>query len=363
MVRLAIRRDGDGQEWLRDVRLRPYHLPLTEIRATLAALAIPAAFLVYDPDLGWAPRPYAASRDGQRRVDGGGIRTDRETALAAPPGVLRIALFGDSFTFGDEVGQDETWGVALERALAARGVASEVLNFGVNAYGTDQAFLRWRRVGRAYHPAVVVLGFQPEDVLRNLNVFRPFYFAGSEVPLSKPRFVERDGVLAAVNVPTVPPDRLLDVLTGSEGDALLRHERYGAAYARPWWMHGKAAALLATALADARANPFVLTDEARDLTARIVATFADEVHADGAAFVIVHLPRREDLATMRGGSAPWYGDLLDDLRSHHVVVRPEDTITRIDDTLFAPRGHYAPELNRLVGAALVAPVLQAAGKR
>ena len=91
-----------------------------------------------------------------------------------------------------------------------------------------------------------MLGFQPEDVLRNLNVFRPFYFAGSEVPLSKPRFVERDGVLAAVNVPTVPPDRLLDVLTGSEGDALLRHERYGAAYARPWWMHGKAAALLAS---------------------------------------------------------------------------------------------------------------------
>ncbi len=112
-----------------------------------------------------------------------------------------------------------------------------------------------RSVAR-YHPAVVVLGFQPEDVLRNLNVFRPFYFAGSEVPLSKPRFVERDGVLAAVNVPTVPPDRLLDVLTGSEGEALLAYERYVAPTHGPGGCTCKAAALLATALADAP-NPFL----------------------------------------------------------------------------------------------------------
>src|SRR5690348_16745610 len=144
VLHFAVRRDEDGQEWLREVRLRPYRLPLRHIDETLAHLEHGTCFLAYDPDLGWAPRPGARSADGLQRVDAGGIRRDGETALAPPPGVLRVALFGDSFTFGDEVALGETWGAALERGIAARGIEAEVLNFGVNAYGIDQAFLRWQ---------------------------------------------------------------------------------------------------------------------------------------------------------------------------------------------------------------------------
>ncbi len=363
LVRSLVRRDADGQEWMRDVRLRPYRLPLAQIRATLAALAGPEAFLTYDPEVGWKPRPGARSRDGLRRVDGAGIRTDVETAPAAASHVLRIALFGDSFTFGDEVGQDHTWGAALRETLATRGTPAEVLNFGVNAYGIDQAYLRWRTAGRLYQPAVVVLGFQAEDVLRNLNVFRPFYFMNSEVPLSKPRFVARDGVLTTVNVPTIPPERLPAVLAAIDDEPLLAYERYFAAHASHWWMQSKAAALVATALAGTRSNPWVLTDEAHDLAARIVAAFAADVHAAGAAFVIVHLPRREDFTTMRSGAPLWYADLLRTLDARHAVVHPEATIAHPDDTMFAPHGHYAPALNRMIGATLADPVLRAAERR
>jgi hypothetical protein len=363
LVRVFVRRDADGQEWVRTLRLRPYRLPLGQIGETLAHLQEGTSFLAYDSGLGWAPRPGARSPDGMSRVDLGGIRSDGETPLAPRPGVLRIAIFGDSFTFGDEVRQDETWGAALERALAARGVAAEVLNFGVNAYGMDQAYLRWRACGQSYHPAVVLLGFQPEDVLRNLNVFRPLYFMGSEVPLSKPRFIVRDGALTTVNVPAILPDRMLGALAAIAAEPLLEHERFFTAFEHRWWMRNKTAALVATLLADVWTSPFHLDDEAHDLAKRIVAAFAHDVHAPGAAFLIVHLPRREDLATLHASGALWYGDLLRELDQRHTVAHPETAITRLDDSMFAPRGHYAPALNRLVGEALVEPVLRAAQAR
>jgi hypothetical protein len=359
-LRVAVRRDEDGQEWLRDIRLRPYQLPLRQIGETLEHLEHGTSFLAYDPEVGWVPRPGARSKDGLHRVDAGGIRTDGETAVVPPPGVLRIAIFGDSFTFGDEVALADTWGAALERGLAARGVPAEVLNFGVNAYGTDQAYLRWQRSGRRYQPAVVVLGFQPENVLRNLNVFRPLYFMGSEVPLSKPRFVVRDDALAIVNQPTVPLDRLRTALAAIPAEPTFAYERFFAPHGSPWWLRTPMAATLATLVADARSDPFHLSDEAHDLANRIVAAFAADVHAAGAAFVIVHLPRRDDLRTLAAHRPLWYGPLLRDLDTRHTVVRPEGAMPPDDDALYAPRGHYVGRLNEIVAAALVDPVLRAA---
>ena len=357
-LRFAVRRDEDGQEWLRDIRLRPYQLPLRDIGATLEHLEHGTGFLAYDPDLGWVPRPGARNQDGLQRVDAGGIRTDGETTVAPRPGVLRIAVFGDSFTFGDEVALVDTWGAALERGLAARGVPAEVLNFGVNAYGTDQAYLRWQRSGRRYQPAVVVLGFQPENVLRNLNVFRPLYFMGSEVPLSKPRFVVRDDALALVNQPTVPLARLRAALAALPAEPTFAYERFFVPHESPWWLRTRMTATVATLVANARSDPFNLSEEARDLANRIVAAFAAEVRATGAAFVIVHLPRREDVRTLAARRPLWYEPLLRDLDAHYTVVRPESVMAADDDASWAPHGHYVGRLNELVGAALVEPVLQ-----
>jgi hypothetical protein len=360
VVRALVTRDADGQEWVRDVRLLPYRLPLPRIAELLTRVANGATFLAYDPDLGWAPRRSARSAGDRYRVETGGIRRDADVPLAPPPGVLRVALFGDSFTFGDEVPLDETWGAFLERGLASRGVAAEVLNFGVNAYGMDQAYLRWQRDGRRYRPQVVVYGFQPENALRNLNVFRSLYFAGSEVPLSKPRFVLRDGALATVNVPTVPPGDLAGVLAALDAESLLEHERYGGWYEERWWRRSKVVALLEALGAQRTSGALSLDAEARDLAERLVAAFADDVAASGAAFLVVHLPRKADAIALRDGEDLWYDALLRALDGSHTVVDPFVGVRGPVETLFAERGHYAAGLNRAVGEALVGPVLEAA---
>jgi hypothetical protein len=75
----------------------------------------------------------------------------------------RIAVFGDSTTFGEEVDDDRTVPHYLEQAL----VSIEVLNFGVRGYGLGQMLLRLEEEGFQYHPDLVLfVVLLPADIGR-----------------------------------------------------------------------------------------------------------------------------------------------------------------------------------------------------
>jgi hypothetical protein len=168
-------------------------------------------YLIEDRKRGWMIRPNAESKPAtnpgnyvyQYRSNGDGFRDDRERSRT--PEKLRIALFGDSFVHADEVNFEDTWGQILERDLF-EGV--EVLNFGVPGYGTDQSFLHYRELGKTFHPHIVLIGYQFENIGRNVNLLRKMYYAGSKIPFSKPRFVLNGEDLRLVNYPTTPYDEL-----------------------------------------------------------------------------------------------------------------------------------------------------------
>lgn len=92
-----------------------------------------------------------------------------------------VSLYGESFTFGSEVSDDEAWGNLLAARLDAR-----VDNFGVGGYGTDQAFLRFR-LNTNDAARVVVLGIVTENLMRNVNQFRDLIYASGGLGF-KPRF-------------------------------------------------------------------------------------------------------------------------------------------------------------------------------
>lgn len=74
---------------------------------------------------------------------------------------VRICCFGDSYTFGYGVGDDETWPAQLERALRARFPMRyvEVLNLGVDNYDTMQE-VRWiEKQAARFHPDAILLAF------------------------------------------------------------------------------------------------------------------------------------------------------------------------------------------------------------
>jgi hypothetical protein len=98
------------------------------------------------------------------RINGRGLR-DREYALPKPPGVRRVLAFGDSFTFGSGVADDERFSEVAEAALD--GV--EIVNMGVPGYGLDQILLSFLAQGRAWQPDDVVVFLNRHVANRHLT--------------------------------------------------------------------------------------------------------------------------------------------------------------------------------------------------
>ncbi|MGH9198097.1 MAG: hypothetical protein ACRD1T_20485, partial [Acidimicrobiia bacterium] len=135
-----------------------------------------------DSELGWRYRP--GYRDSQNQMNLQGLRSTREYATVPGPGVIRVAAFGDSFVYCNEVGNHDSWPTLME----AMSPSLEVLNYGVGGFGVDQAFLRYMNEGSMLSPDVVVMGFAPDDLRRLVNVYRRF-ISNREFPLIKPRFL------------------------------------------------------------------------------------------------------------------------------------------------------------------------------
>ena len=105
---------------------------------------------------------------------------------------------GDSFTFGEEVKDDETWPAHLQQLLGRR-----VLNAGVSGYGFDQIVLRAERIVPDIHPSAVVVGFIADDIVR--TEMRRRWSA------EKPYFDIQNGALVLRNVagPATRPEHEL----------------------------------------------------------------------------------------------------------------------------------------------------------
>ena len=142
--------------------------------------------ILYHPELGWDYPPNLEYEDIDGTLYRHGPGGERLTCTSF--GTTSIATYGDSFAYGSEVKDDCTW-----QTFLAEEIGTNVVNFGVGGYGTDQAYLKYRLQGR---PGVklVMLCLWPENINRVVNIYRPFYQHGDALTLTKPRFVrDRDG--------------------------------------------------------------------------------------------------------------------------------------------------------------------------
>ena len=118
------------------------------------------SYLVRDPDLFWSLEPGASLESANRQqhevVNALGMR-GWELSSRKPEGVRRVAVLGDSCTFGFGVPLDATWPGRLEAFLRARDTTLEVANGGVPGYSTHQSRLRFERDVLPLEPDVVIL--------------------------------------------------------------------------------------------------------------------------------------------------------------------------------------------------------------
>ncbi|MEG4488113.1 SGNH/GDSL hydrolase family protein [Microcoleus sp. D2_18a_B4] len=154
------------------------------------AESAPTRFHTSDPNLGWKLKPGVSGEWNEEgasfvQVNSEGLR-DREHTKAKPPNTLRVAVLGDSFTEAIQVPIEQTFWSKLERKLgnceAVKGRKNvEVMNFGVQGYGTAQALIMLRKKVWDYNPDIVILAFFiGNDVINNspqleYDLYRPFF--------------------------------------------------------------------------------------------------------------------------------------------------------------------------------------------
>jgi hypothetical protein len=149
----------------------------------------------HDIELGWTPRPTPQSRRNAWgtvvTIGPDGLRSNGGSPPAGPRG--QVLAVGDSFTFGDQVSDSETWPALLEQRSGL-----QVLNGGVFGYGLDQTVLRLERLLATYRPSVVVLELIPHDIhrcelSRLMGAAKPYFS------------MDTSGGLVLRNVPVPPP--------------------------------------------------------------------------------------------------------------------------------------------------------------
>ncbi len=122
-------------------------------------------FFAHHPIYGWFHIPgregWFASREFRTRVtiNSKGLH-DREFSYQKEAGVFRILVLGDSMMDAMQVNGRDSFSKVLERLLEqdSRG-RFEVINAGVNAWGTANELLFFRHEGYKYQPDLVLLAF------------------------------------------------------------------------------------------------------------------------------------------------------------------------------------------------------------
>ncbi len=358
-------RDLDGNYRFRSQIVHYQHPGIRELQQAVDRYQAMAGRRIYEyhPALGWHPAAGSRSQSGiEYRHNAAGIRgATTPTDTCPQPGRLRIALFGDSFTYGSDAEYRDTWADRLASRLNDAGIAAEVLNFGFGAYGMDQAYLRWLLQGQRYQPDLVIFGLQMVDVFRHVYLLPPV-FSGVYVPFAKPRFVlDADDELTIIGVPTPEPGQLVRLIEDPGSWGFAEHEffwhsdLFRAPDAIGWWQLGSALWKIAHRRGD-MSRFYDPGGEPARITRAIVERFRDSVAASGAGFLAVHLPSREEIGQGERGGALDYQPLLDQLADIVPVVPTLPAMIRTAGpqsvpALFSEHGsgtHYGPAGHQVV---------------
>lgn len=185
----------------------------------------------FDPQLGWSYIPSSSSagdygvhyyfnKEGYRAET-----IDYITDFSKPI----ILIIGDSMLFGHGLDFKDTFGYKLKERLQDK---YEVINFAVQAYGTDQMYLMMQRVFPIYRPKVVIMDFMAVHISRNVSRDRREFYKCSRFIGTKPLFsmIENEPKLIYNPQPYKLYDNpriLLLVQRLFDGELAQRAEKYG----------------------------------------------------------------------------------------------------------------------------------------
>jgi hypothetical protein len=264
----------------------------------------------------------------------------------------RIALVGDSYTYGENVKYEDTWGFLLEKELGE----VQVLNFGVSGYGVDQAYLRYEKDARVWNPQIVIFGLIDHDFQRTMNVYPWISYLNWMVPFSKPRFILRDREIIRLNVPPLPPDAIF----GRKSITELPFLEYDKGYISRDWKNSLydvsyLARLFATKFTPwSTEHPDVSNEALVSVNASILKAFVRSAEQAGTIPIVVYFPWKTDLERANRGEPNLS---LAKQVLHQVGIAytdPTSCLLEVNsgDRFLPEGGHYTPQGHAAVAKCL-----------
>jgi len=175
---------------------------------------------------------------------------DLERAFEKPPGVRRLVVLGDSFTWGAGVDFDDAYPQRVERGLSRRrGGSFEVVNLALPGFETDDELAVLEKQGFAYQPDLVLLGFVLNDAEDAASAERRRAADWIRTRSEGPRIWDRSALL-----------RFVGLRLWATGENRRRIAGYRAMYAdgAPGWTASQTALQTMGALCRGHAVPLVV---------------------------------------------------------------------------------------------------------
>lgn len=351
-------------------------------RSGINAMLAGGSPVQYDRDIGWVHRPGYRWK-GHSVTEQGFRGTRIYPEMPADPG-RRIICMGDSFTFGYEEEDNETFPHHGEQLRPG----TEWINMGICGAGLAQALLQYRTTGRKFGGKFVVIAFLTDNQKRTVNCFRPLVAPTSSMtPLTKPFARMTDGRLS---IEPNPFQEISDYrkLLANEAEELARLESLDY----PSWsnQHGSHNPVIRTlAYVMERRNvprnfailvnrpEKVMIEELRKVenpygdaiwepespgfqaNAAVFDLFHDEVVRDGRIPLIVILPDIQDVLQRARGRRPTHHALLAHLKAKgYLHFDFLDSLERrhpgrLTKDAFFVATHYNGETNRFLAEEII----------
>lgn len=364
-----ITKDLDGNLVMNNLHIKPYRLPIKETKVKLNKLLslnnnnVQNIRLIPDSKLGWIPGKYFESNNSLYKYNNESIRVYNTKWKASEKKKIRIAIFGDSYSHGDEVKFEYTIGNYLEKLFNNEKYEVEVLNFAVSGYGFDQAYLRWEEVNSKFKPDIIILGVQFENVKRNINIIRPFYSHITDIPYSKPRFILNNNKLELLKNPLTDISKIANIITNIDDWEYCKYEGFynPENYRSDFWLNFNTYSTITSLIYRLKTefgyyNP---KSESYRITKKIFNLFKANVVENGQIFIPVHLPTMDDFNFWYKSYLKYfhsrkfiYDELYDDLRLETQFVETFDKLEHWSlennvEKLFMKR-HYSAVANEII---------------
>jgi hypothetical protein len=293
----------------------------------------------------------------QYRINGQGMRADKEYSIQPAPGTCRIGFFGASYLMGYEVEIKDMMSSYVERQINALGYNIEVLNFALAGFSTAEMLRTYEGLGKQFSLGIVVFEWAPDDFDDNVRSGLLDYKDGA-VTLSERTYlpaVKVQDILFKFRVYRWLAENshfysFFRELASAHIKALLVSYRNSVVSMHAYLM--RSAATKATA-------PTVEVVDPVKLSAGILQYSKNVVTNDGSRFIVIDIPSFESRVKF---SSTLDAFSREDLKGLDIVRLLETfrSISGPNVVLYREKGHFhfSPLGNEIAARALSAEVLR-----